>query len=44
MNFTIIISKKARNHTKIAYKYYESEQRSLGERLLKTLELQYNKL
>ena len=44
MNFSIVISHKARDHTQKAYEYYESKQPSLGERFLATLELQYDKL
>ncbi len=44
MKFTIIISQTAKNHVEKAYNYYESVQEAIGERLLETLELQYDKL
>ncbi len=44
MNFTLIISENAKNHSQVAYDYYEKVQEMLGERFLRTLEQQYEKL
>jgi hypothetical protein len=44
MKFTLVISEKAKNHSQDAYDYYEPIQEMLGERFLKTIEQQYEKL
>ncbi len=44
MQFEIVLTFKAKNHTQQAYDHYESVQSNLGERFLSLLELHYEKL